>query len=73
MTAARNAFFLDVGELAAGRHLAVSADDAPARERCVPQKPYETHKALMLVVAKRAIAVPLSFGTAVRSSPPVPE
>jgi hypothetical protein len=43
VTAAGLSLFFNVTDFAAGRHLAVFADDAPASEGRKAQKPNETH------------------------------
>ena len=43
VAAAGGPLLLDVRQLPAGRHLAVPADDAAARQCGVPQKPDKTH------------------------------
>ena len=53
------AFFLDVSDFPAGRHLAIPADHAAASERGEAEKPNETHHALRSKSA--AIRVPLDF------------
>src|SRR4051794_41752539 len=49
VAAAHFTFFLDVGDLAAGRHFAVAADHASTSERREPQETNETHGVLRLM------------------------
>jgi hypothetical protein len=61
---ALHAFFLDVGDLAACRHLAVVTDHAPAFESLEAEESYEAHmfnQAVDGVTSSLAIFVPMTI------------
>jgi hypothetical protein len=60
MAAAGLTFFFDVGEFAAGGHLAIAADDASAGKRRESEKPNETHHAVLPAI-RRANRMPLKI------------
>ena len=64
---AANAFFFDVGQLAARGELAIPADDTPASECPKPQEPHQTHGSILRVCAA-AIVVPVEVEVSCASS-----